>query len=202
MRWPRTLVLVLALAAPAAAVTFAELPRAAAQTRPAQAAEPGAPARPTRAGKSPGKPAGGGKRAKVLEKIRAMRAARLAEVLALDTATAARMFAVLDRYDALVLPLKAQIGQARRELKQMIHSGTFDDARANALIDQIQASRAQIAKLEDQRNLEFRKVLTPRQVAVLMVTLPEIDHFIERQIRRAAAGKWGEGDGGQPDDQP
>jgi Spy/CpxP family protein refolding chaperone len=125
------------------------------------------------------------KRARVIEKIRALRAARIVEVLNLDEATATKLFAVLNRYDDQIFPLKAQVGQTRRELRALIDAGKLDDATGNKLIDKILAARMQIAKLEDQRSAEVRKLLTVRQFATLVVALPEIERDIERQIRQA-----------------
>ena len=135
---------------------------------------------------------GSGKRAKVMERVRAVRAARIVEVLDLDEAGAGRLFTVLGKYDDLILPLKVEVGQARREIKQLIDSGKWDDAAAGKLIERILAARAQIARLEEQRSAEVRKVLTTRQFAILVVELPEIERDIERQIRKAAGRRGGD----------
>jgi Spy/CpxP family protein refolding chaperone len=168
-RFARSLALVMTLATPA--VAFA-------QGRPGKGA------------------AMAGKRAEVLEKIRAVRAARIVEVLNLDEATATRLFAILNRYDDQILPLKQEIGQSRRELRALMASGKLDDATGNRLVDKIFADRAQIARLEDQRNAEVRKMLPVRQFATLVVALPEIEREIEHQIRKAVERRRGGGGGG------
>ena len=139
------------------------------------------------------------KREKVREKIKQMRSARLIELLDLDDATANKLFTVLNKYDDLLLPLRQEIGEARRELKQMVESGKIDDAVVNALVDKIFAARAKIARLEDERLADVRKILTPRQLALVVVYLPEIDRQIEQQIRKALKGKRGGKDGDQGD---
>ncbi len=139
---------------------------------------------------------GAGKRAKVIEKIRAVRAARLVEVLNLDEASATKLFAAINRYDDQILPLKVEIGQSRRQIRALIESGKFDDATGNKLVDKIFAARSQIAKLEEQRNAEVRKLLSVRQFAMLVVALPEIERDIERQVRKAVDRRRGMGDGG------
>ena len=140
-----------------------------------------------------------GKRAKVVEKIRAVRAARLIEVLNLDEASATRLFAAINRFDDQILPLKQEIGQARRELRGFIDAGKLDDATGNRLVEKIFAARSQINKLEEQRFAEVRKVLSVRQFATLVVALPEIERDIERQIRKAVARRVGPGDAGGDD---
>ena len=132
-----------------------------------------------------------GKRAQVLERIRTVRAARIVEILNLDQATATKLFAVLDRFDDQILPLKMELGQTRRELRKVIDAATFDEAAAVKLIDRLTAARAQIAKLEDQRAAEVRKVLTVKQYATLVVALPEVERQIEKAIRKAASRRGG-----------
>jgi Spy/CpxP family protein refolding chaperone len=137
-----------------------------------------------------------GKRAQVLERIRTVRAARIVEILNLDQPTATKLFAVLDRFDDQILPLKMEMGQTRRELRKVIDAATFDEAAATKLIDRLTAARAQIAKLEDQRAAEVRKVLTVKQYATLVVVLPEVERQIEKEIRKAASRRFG---GDDPD---
>jgi Spy/CpxP family protein refolding chaperone len=141
-----------------------------------------------------------GKRAQVLERIRTVRAARLVEILNLDQPTATRLFAVIDRFDDQILPLKMEMGQTRRELRKVIDAATFDEAVATRLIDRLTAARAQIAKLEDQRAAEVRKVLTVKQYATLVVVLPEVERQIEKAIRKAASRRGGGGPEDQPED--
>jgi Spy/CpxP family protein refolding chaperone len=172
MRFPTVgsvfLVLALAVAAPQAA--FAQ-------------GKPAAPA------------AAAGKRARVLEKIRAVRAARIIQALNLDEATATRLFAVLDRYDDQILTLKREVADARRQLRAMLDGGKLDDAAANRQIDRIVNARAEIAKLEVQRATDVRKVLSVRQFGALVIALPEIERDIEQRIRRALDRRGGGGAG-------
>lgn len=123
-------------------------------------------------------------REKVRERVRMLRNAKLIEILDLDEATATKLFVVLNKYDDLILPLRAEIGQARRELRQMIDSGKVDDKRANQLIDVMIDGRAQIEKLERERTAEVRKILPPAQVAKVIVYLPEIERAIEAELRK------------------
>ena len=149
------------------------------------------------AGYAQGRPgAAGGKRAAVVEKIREVRKQRIAQVLGLDDATAKKLWVVMDRYDDQILPLRAEIGQARRALKQSLESGTYDEKQGAELIDRMTAARKKIVELEDQRQAEARKVLTPRQFAMLVVALPEIDRALEKEIRKAIQRRGGGGAGG------
>jgi Spy/CpxP family protein refolding chaperone len=173
LRLVRSVVLLLALAAPSLAlpgVAFAQ-------------AGPGKP-----------KPAAAeGKRSRVLEKIRAVRAARIIEALNLDEATATRLFAVLNRYDDQIMALKREVAQLRRNLRALLDAGKLDEAAAKQAIDRMLAARTQIAKIEDERAAEVRKVLTVRQFATLVLVLPEIERDIEMRIRKALDRRAGGG---------
>lgn len=133
------------------------------------------------------------RRAKVRERVRALRAAKLIEWLELDERIAAKLFPILNKYDDQIEPLLIDNGKARRELREMAESGKVDDAKVNKLIDRILANRAKIQQLEADRLREARKMLTPIQAAKLVVVLPEIDRLIEREIRKAAKKRGGRG---------
>jgi Spy/CpxP family protein refolding chaperone len=139
----------------------------------------------------PAAPAAGGKRARVLEKIRAVRAARIIEALNLDETTATRLFAVLDKYDDQILTLKREVADARRQLRTLLDGGKLDEAAANRQIDRIVGARAEIARLEGQRAADVRKVLSVRQFGALVIALPEIERDIEQRIRRALDRRGG-----------
>lgn len=142
-------------------------------------------------------------REKIREKIRAHRAARLIDVLALDEKTATKFFPVLNKYDDQILPLQADTGKARRELKQMLSSGTkADDTKVNALVDRMLANHDKVAKLRGDRLKDVRKLLSPVQFAKLVVVLPEIDHAIQKQIQKALkkGGRGGKGRAFDDDD--
>lgn len=165
---------------------------------PAHAKKP----RPGAGANDKDKDKGEAKRAKLREKVRQMRNARIAAVLDLDEATSAKLFAVFDRYDELIFPLKAEVGKARREVRRLLDDGTSDDAQLNKLFDRIEAARIELERLQHELIVEIRKVLTPRQVAALIVALPEIERDIEKEIRTAAkaAGKGKGGKGAGPGD--
>jgi Spy/CpxP family protein refolding chaperone len=137
------------------------------------------------------RPAAVNKRARVLDKIRAVRAARIIEALNLDEATATRLFAVLDRFDDQILVLKREIAQLRRELRAQLDAGKLDEADATQRVNRLLAARNEIAKIEDQRAAEVRKVLNVRQFATLVIVLPEIERDIEMRIRKALDRRGG-----------
>jgi Spy/CpxP family protein refolding chaperone len=145
-------------------------------------------------------PGAGAKREKIRERIQQLRNDELKKQLGLADTTAGTLFAVVNKYDDLIFPLKAEIGQARRELKQMLDAGKVDDARANKLIDTMVADRAKIEQYERARFDEARKILTPAQSAKLVVYLPDIERAIEREIRKAVRKRLGDGGAGGGDD--
>ncbi|MSP15808.1 MAG: hypothetical protein EXR73_04180 [Myxococcales bacterium] len=135
-------------------------------------------------------------RAAVRQKVRILRNARLIEVLELDEPAALKLFPVLNKYDDQLGVIAAENGSARRELRRLHKEGKLDDAAANRITDMIVAIRARIHKLEDERLVALRKVVKPTQLARLMVVLPEVDHAIERAIRKTLRKEHGPGRGG------
>ncbi len=127
------------------------------------------------------------KRERIKKRIRAMRAYTLTEELALDEATAAKLFPLLARYDDEFDKL---IG-ARADLqKRLVAASNGNDPRAtNKVIDEAVANQRAFWDLEDKRLGELRKILTPAQTARLLVVLPRFERRIENQLRNAIQGK-------------
>ena len=141
------------------------------------------------------------KRAKVRERIRALRAWKLTEELQLDQVTASKLFPILNRYDEKFEALVAESQKVRREIRTVLASGASTpqtDKQLETLIDQMAAQQEKWWDLERDRFREVRKVLAPRQAARIFVILPAIDRKIQRQIGRALRGK-GDKARGRPD---
>lgn len=162
-----------------------------ARSTPAQAQPAKQPAAAPAAKARPGIEA---KRARLRQRIRALRAWRLTEALELDEATAARLFPILSRYDDRMVKAARQGRALRRQLRQAVKKGA-PDAQMSALVDRVVAQQTAMWKLQAERFQAVRKVLSPRQAATILVVLPQIDRAIERQIRAAMKrhGKRGRG---------
>jgi len=106
-------------------------------------------------------------------RARAMRAYTLTEELALDEATAAKLFPLLARFDAEV-----DKGVVRRldVNKQLLATTAKSDPRAiDALVDEALATQRWQRDVEDRRLGELRKILAPLQIARVVVLLPTLD---------------------------
>lgn len=123
------------------------------------------------------------RREQIKKKVRALRAFRLTDELALDEPTAARLFPVLSRYDDDIDKLLEQRVDIQRRLRR---AGSLRDPRAvNQLIDEAIANQRSLWDLDERRVVALRKILTPAQAAKLLVVLPSIERRIQRQLRRA-----------------
>ena len=129
---------------------------------------------------------GQAKREEIREKIRAMRIARLIQVLDLDERGASRLTPIIDRaYDQMAAITKDS-GEARRDLRLLVVIQPPDAVKINRLIDRLLANKAKVEAVEASMLADVRRVLSPVQMARLVVVLPEINHQIQQQIRRAA----------------
>ncbi len=126
----------------------------------------------------------GTRREEVKRKLLALRAYRLTDELALDGASAARVFPVLAKYD----PQLEQLTIERAALTKELRAGPTGPA-ADELVNRAVANRRALFELEDKRLAELRKVLTPQQAARLLVVLPEIETQLKQQIRRAVRNR-------------
>jgi Spy/CpxP family protein refolding chaperone len=128
-------------------------------------------------------------RERIREKLKVLRMARVVEALELDERTSARLMPIINKaYDDIGAVAK-DAGQARRELRRLIESGSNDPQPINALIDRLVANKMRVDQLETEMFRDVRKVLTPQQLARLVLILPEINRELQQQIRRAARGE-------------
>ncbi len=125
----------------------------------------------------------GARSEQIKKKIRSLRAYALTEELQLDEATAGRLFPALAKWDdvtdKLLVQRVALTGQLRAADK-------LRDPRAvDRLIDEALANQHAFRELEDKRLVELRKILSPAQIARLLVVLPEFERKIQNQLKRA-----------------
>jgi len=131
-------------------------------------------------------PAAADKREKIKKKIRALRAYTLTEELSLDETTAGRLFPVMAKYDDELDRLIVQRADIERRLKA---AGDLKDPRAlDHLIDEAVANQHAFWDSQERRLVELRKILTPAQIARLLVVLPAIERKIQNQLQRAVRG--------------
>jgi hypothetical protein len=120
---------------------------------------------------------------KIKQRIRERRAFELTDALDLDQKTAARMSAVMNRYDEQFDRLLAQ----RAELQQRLNGADqIKDPKVLAkLIDDAMANQRAFWDVEERRLGELRTVLTPQQTARLIVTLPQLERQLQNQLQKA-----------------
>jgi len=138
--------------------------------------------RPLLAERRAGQP-GADRREQIKKKIRALRAYTLTEELALDEQTAGRLFPALARYDDETDRLLQKRVDVQRRLRG---ADAIRDPRAlERLLDEAVANQRAFWELEDRRIAELRKILTPVQVARVLIVLPALERKIQNQLRRA-----------------
>jgi hypothetical protein len=145
------------------------------------------------------------RREQIKKKIRAIRAYKLTEDLALDEQTAGRLFPVLSHYDDEIDKLLEKRVDVNHRLRR---ADTLNDPKAvERLLDEAVANQRGFAEVQDKRIADLRRVLTPVQAAKLLVVLPDLERQIQRQLRKAivqqrnAAGSAGDTDDDQESDE-
>jgi hypothetical protein len=120
---------------------------------------------------------------RIKQRIRERRAFELTDALDLDQKTAARMSAVMDRYDGEFDHLLAQRGELQQRLN---NADQIKDPKVLArLIDDAIANQRAFWDVEERRLGELRTVLTPQQTARLIVTLPQLERQLQNQLQKA-----------------
>ena len=130
----------------------------------------------------------------VKQKIRTLRAYALTDALALDEATASRLFPTLAKWDDAV----DKVVSARVDLTRKLRT-TRNDAELDRLIDAQVANQRALWDIEERRIADVRKILTPAQTARLLVVLPSFERKLQNQLRKAIRGEQHR-DGGARED--
>lgn len=120
---------------------------------------------------------------RVKKRIRALRAYTLVEELGLDAKDSERLFPVLDKYDEEFEKLYVDRAQLQKQLDAS--DSTKDRKQLDRLIDDSLANQRAIWNLEEKRVADVRKILTPAQVAKMLVVLPALERRIQNQLRNA-----------------
>ncbi len=126
----------------------------------------------------------GDKRERVKEKVRAMRAYVLTDALALDPATAGKMFPVIEKFDNEGDALTA----ARAGLRAKLDT-TTDSKSLNKVIDDLLANQKAMFDMEAKRLVELRAILTPQQVAKLITVLPDFERRLQNRLSKGKANR-------------
>ena len=126
------------------------------------------------------------RRAQIKKRIQALRAAEITTDLDLDAQTAAKLTAVLNKYDDETDALVQKRVELTHKL-QNVDAKTSSDV-AQQLVDDAVANAKAFRDLEDRRFGELRKLLTPQQSAKLLVVLPEFERRIQNQLKNAIQG--------------
>jgi len=125
------------------------------------------------------------KRDAIKKRIRDLRAYTLIDKLQLDPATQTKLWPVLDKYDDETDKLVQQRVEVFRRLAT---SGPMAPRDVDRAIDDAVATQKSFRDLEDHRLAELRHILTPKQVAKLLIVLPEFERRIQNQLRKAIVG--------------
>jgi hypothetical protein len=84
------------------------------------------------------------------------------------------------------LGLGRQIQATLRELSQASTETSPDETKLRDLSDRVIALRHQIRDVEDERQQEVRRILSPAQFAKLITGWPEAERRIRERLRHAA----------------
>lgn len=122
------------------------------------------------------------KQERVKKRVRMMRAMALTEELGLDSAGAGRLFPLLEKYDTEFDRLLVERNQLQHQLDA---ADGKPPKQIDKVIDDSLANQRKFWDLEDKRVAELRKILTPAQVARVLVVLPVLERKIQNQLRNA-----------------
>jgi len=123
------------------------------------------------------------RREAIKKRIRVLRAATLTDELDLDEKALSRLLPTLAKWDDLTEDLLKKRIDIQRRLNAA--DAVKDPKGVDKMIDEAVANQKSFWDLEEKRLAELRKILTPGQIARLLIVLPEFERKIQNQLRRA-----------------
>lgn len=124
-------------------------------------------------------------RAKARQKIRALRAQKLAEVLRPDATPLPKVLEIAEQYEDKVIAARTDLRTRRKELDTLLAAVPLSEPAIAKATDAVLAHRARLQQIDEERISALRKVLSPSQFARVMLAWPRINRQIQEQIYRA-----------------
>lgn len=128
-------------------------------------------------------------RAKLREKIRAIRNRKLAEVIQPDPTTMLKLAEIAEKVEEQLEQTRQQAQVTRKELQKATQAPKPDDANVSHLTQQLIAQRVRLQEIETARETAVRGVLKPVEFAKLVLAWPKINREIRQEIYRALLKK-------------
>jgi hypothetical protein len=122
-------------------------------------------------------------RKRFLERLRVMRAWKLTEVLKLEEAAGAKLFAALSRYDDRILEAEVSLREAERALRQGLRRGA-GEGELRAMTDEVVKQKRAVDALRLEQFEQAGASLDARRRAELLLFLPRFDKEVRRALRQ------------------
>lgn len=124
-------------------------------------------------------------RAKLLARVREVRAKALTELLKPDAAATAKVVEIAAGFEDRTLLARQEMRHQRQQLEQLVKQPNPDNAAINLAIEGVMLQRERLRLAEDERSAALRKVLTPAQYGTVMIAWPRINRRIQEQLFKA-----------------
>lgn len=125
------------------------------------------------------------KRAALKQQVTDYMIQQLTQQVPLDAPTATRVREIWVRYQDQIEGVHREQGMIMKELKSLLAAAQPNDARLTQLSDQALANKLKVEQLDNQRALELRRVLTPVQLAKVIVISPALRRQVQQQFWKA-----------------
>ena len=125
------------------------------------------------------------KRAALRQQVTDYMLQHVTQELALDAPSAARVREIWERYQTQIEGVHREQGMIFKELKSQLAAPSPDNAKMTQLSDLAMQNKLKVEQLDNQRAQEFRRLLTPPQMAKLIVITPKLRQEVQRQFWKA-----------------
>ena len=122
-------------------------------------------------------------------RLHLMRMVALTEALALDEATAAKLFPYLREGDEAQGAVHGEIREHRKALKAMAESNVFDDATIDEHIEALGTLEQRMAALRAEQVAGLKRILTAEQRVKFLLTRAHLERELRQVLRDHRQGE-------------
>ena len=137
---------------------------------------------------------GGDRRAEIHQAVEA-EMGQLATKLGLDSAGSAALKATFAKYHTQMQPVRQDMWQTMKALRQELSSATPNGGRLSQLEDQLTSDRSKMQSIETARSAELRSQLTPVQYGQLVLSRRAFAREMHQHMRGHGHGHFGNNGG-------
>ncbi len=121
-------------------------------------------------------------RAETQERVELMKMWKLTDALDLDQETAAKLFPLMNEYDAKIREIRKQRHEISKQMREELDKSETDSAALRRMIDDFKKNELNMAEMKVKKFEAMSKVLTDEQAAKALLLIPQFERDMKKMF--------------------